>query len=640
MDNIVNTEDIVIAQEQIQVEPAGPITGPIQKQDINQPALATQGKLVMAEQKKKASFWHRIASLKNSPWLLLLGPIVLVAATGGIWLGNNFGIITNNLNQPYTMLAGPAIIVTIVAIWFLFNFFKAIVAAIKSIWMKIGAYDNKELAILWGGTVAFLCVSVTEGSTTFNEIFTDNLHGVLGYAAAIVIDVFSIIFIMARQRAVRRNNDKGQRLFMFAVCLCAAASTIANGYSTQEHYVAPHNIAGTLWVLGAYALGTLPPFLIVFLGIATDFINDQSSSDIDPDAFQEEENNRNRFEEIQLEGMRKRIQHEQERDNLNGRINKKANKIALKQAKAQAKIEKIKNKAAGRLVPLITLSLRKPEPINYARLVEELVPAIVEKVKIEPVNYERIRGTIVSDLSSLMPASVPVVEPLNVDDLLQKLTPMVAQSIPPVPAVAVDYERLEKTMRATIAQEVKALASQVPAPNSADIPQNDVAKKAKMSHTRTPREIPPEERLETALQGFLGQAKEVSGRALADVTGINKNKATAWLKEKHPEYVKTKTGGTSQQLDTAIIVDTNEGSATDNLETDDLDPYREIVSDRATDEVDSDEFAVTTSGTDSNEEDGISTGTVPTESDDENADIESEPVVNATLQDLEEMVIA
>lgn len=258
---------------------------------------------------QKVSIRARLARLKQSPWVLLTAPLI----GGCVWLANNRQVITDNINQPYALLFWPMFFACIVAVYLLFVFFKAIVAGLKALGKAILAWLRRPGAAFWIGTGIFMIVSIAEGSGVFNEIFQDNFNGMLGFAAAISIDAISVTCILARQDASRRNNTFGKHFFMAGIIACALISTMANGYITKEHYSAPTNIAGTIWVYCAYAIGLIPPIYIVFLGFASDYISDQKSDIfLDPVAYEKSQKDRLKFLQVQLDAERetKRIKDE------------------------------------------------------------------------------------------------------------------------------------------------------------------------------------------------------------------------------------------------------------------------------------------------------------------------------------------
>ena len=487
------------------------------------------------EQGKKPSLRERFRPRKitiNSPWILLAVPLLLV----GMWLINNPWIITNNIaawDHPFILLVPVVAVACVAAVWVLFNFYKAIVAGCKHAGRITTKYLAQPGSKYWIALSIFLTVSVLEAGTFFNELLgPSSLHDTLGYAVAVAIDSVTVICILARQGAVRKSDRFGQGLYMLGIIVCAGISTLANAYITQEHYVAPHNVASTIWAVIAPIVGVAPPLLVVFLGFASDYTTDQASSKLDPDAFEASEKNRIRFYEIQFNTLtvRKKIQQE----------------IALLAGKT-AKVKQLRPPRQ----PLISINTKKPEPLDIEQLVEKMAPMIAQKVAPKPQDYIQLRATLVDELKQLIPAP----EPLDIEQLAEKVAPMIAEQMVPEP---LDYEQLAqvivphlapqmRTVRATLIEEVRAIVPQIVAAKKPVTPQIEASKKAAKSTLPEQAETTLEARLEVALQEMVVQGKKPSGRALSEVVRCNRGTATAWLRATHPEYGEPKMSGTESQ---------------------------------------------------------------------------------------------
>lgn len=361
MNNVVHTDDIYAQPVEQQ-----PSVAPVQKQE--------SGKLVVVQEKKSlAEKLHlpTVRGLINTPWMLLTVP--LLAAAG--WLGNNTWVITNNLDKPYLLLAGPATIGSIVAIWLLVIFCRAIITGVKKTVVSVAAYLKKPAHRFWIGTTIFLVASIIIGGQALNEINKDNdLYGLLGYAIEIAVDTTSVFSIIARQGAVRRHDDLGKKLFSFTLILSASFSTIANAYYTKNHYLPADNMNDWFWTAVAFVLASSIPLFIMILSVTSDYVTDQESSTFNADAFEAEQKDRTRFYQIQLDSLKERKVIEDEINVLKGVVDKKV----LKQANVQAKADNKKAKAARPRAPFISFNFgKKSDP----ELLEKLLAQIEEQTK-------------------------------------------------------------------------------------------------------------------------------------------------------------------------------------------------------------------------------------------------------------------
>lgn len=334
---------------------------------MNEPIEQDQG----VKTTQRVSIRARLARLKQSPWMLVTAPLLFLAMTGGVWLGNHMQVITDNINQPYALLIFPVAVASIVLVWFLIVFCKAIIAGIKKSAAFTFEYLKQPSHRFWIGTTIFLIASILVGGQTFNEIAKENnLYGILGYAIEVAIDTASVFCILARQGAVRRGDDFGKCLYTIALLLCATFSTLANAYMVQVHYVAPSSVRGPFWYAVAFALGAAPPLLIIILSLTSDYVTDQEGTKLNPDQYEQSEKDRIRFDEIRLESLRARKQIQDQINQLKGVTEKKVR-------------------------PLISINFRKPQDLDYAKLCEELVPVLRQNFAQSSANV------IVEDITNL-----------------------------------------------------------------------------------------------------------------------------------------------------------------------------------------------------------------------------------------------
>lgn len=124
--------------------------------------------------------------------------------------------------------------------------------------------------------LVFLVISVLESGEFFNVNVThEALFGILGYALALGFDLVSVVCMLARMSAIRQRDERGARLNLLGVVLCAAVSAFANAAASLQGYHAS-NLDHTPWWMQQVApwLGTIFPTMIVVLSLTTDHLLD------------------------------------------------------------------------------------------------------------------------------------------------------------------------------------------------------------------------------------------------------------------------------------------------------------------------------------------------------------------------------
>jgi hypothetical protein len=124
--------------------------------------------------------------------------------------------------------------------------------------------------------LVFLVISVLESGEFFNVNVThEALFGILGYALALGFDLVSVVCMLARMSAIRLRDERGARLNLLGVVLCAAVSAFANAAASLQGYNAS-NLDHTPWWMQQVApwLGTIFPTMIVVLSLTTDHLLD------------------------------------------------------------------------------------------------------------------------------------------------------------------------------------------------------------------------------------------------------------------------------------------------------------------------------------------------------------------------------
>jgi hypothetical protein len=486
----------------------------------------------------------------NSPWGVIAALSAGVFVGLGAWLGNNPQFIMKNINTPYAMLILPAAITTVVAFWLLFNFFKTIVSWCKSAAQAAGSYLQQPGSKFWIATVICLTISLVESGEFFNQILGSPLFGILGYLAALTVDVISLICILAKQSASRRNDKAGEFLYIVGLIICAGISTVANGYMVYQRYQPTGDITNTIWPYLVRTVGFIPPILNVFLGLASDYANDQASSKLDPEAYRISEENRTRFLEVQKDAQvaRKKLQAEIEALNKKEKAPKIHRTFFLKKwlfpREEPVNIPALQEAIIAELKPLLPKMEDMPEPLNVddlrATIIDELKPLLE---KSEPViDYQKVAPMIAEQVAPLVAP-----EPVNYDQIIQRMAPMIAEQVARVEPV------MRTTLRATLVEEVKEEMKTIVAPKVAPkvvAPRPQIPAKTLASKSRKQKVVEPTEaRLEAAFDELVAAGESISGRALSKRAQANRGKATEWLQIHHPEFVSGSNSGSEDDAE-------------------------------------------------------------------------------------------
>ena len=260
-------------------------------------------------------------SAVRSPWVLTTIPIIL----GGMWLILHPEIITNNLDKPYMLLAGPALVGSILTGWLVIKFFNTIGKGCKSAWEALvrAQKEDSSAQFFWITIVVFMVVSVFASGNFFTNLEHDVIPG-LGYITALFIDFVAVQAMKARLNAVRMRDNRGQILYLFGVLLCSGASAWANVYTSLAEFNQHQTGALPIWMLNvAPWFGLVFPALILLLSITADYTLDQTSTKLNPDNYRTQEEKRLALIEIQREMLQRRLQVEQEIDQLTGQMKSK-----------------------------------------------------------------------------------------------------------------------------------------------------------------------------------------------------------------------------------------------------------------------------------------------------------------------------
>lgn len=167
--------------------------------------------------------------------------------------------------------------------------------------------------------VVFLLVSVLESGEFFNVGITHGaIFGLLGYALALGFDLVSVVCMQARLNATRIKDERGARLHLIGVCLCAAVSAFANAAGSLQGYDPVTLDRTPTWMrLSAPWFGMVFPALIILLSLTADHILDHTPTNgIDVDAFRARERKRVEMLQVRLETERELLTLETELSSL------------------------------------------------------------------------------------------------------------------------------------------------------------------------------------------------------------------------------------------------------------------------------------------------------------------------------------
>jgi len=155
--------------------------------------------------------------------------------------------------------------------------------------------------------VVFMLISVLESGEFFNVNITHRaMWGLLGYALALGFDLVSVVCMQARLNATRMRDDRGSRLNLIGVSICAAVSAFANAAGSLQGYnpVDLNHTPGWMQISAPW-LGMVFPALIVVLSMTMDHILDHAPSrGIDVETFRERERKRVGMLQVRLETER------------------------------------------------------------------------------------------------------------------------------------------------------------------------------------------------------------------------------------------------------------------------------------------------------------------------------------------------
>lgn len=170
--------------------------------------------------------------------------------------------------------------------------------------------------------VVFMLISVLESGSFFDQAITHHaILGLLGYALALGFDLVSIVCMQARLNAARMRDERGQRLNLIGVIICAAVSAFANACGSLQGYN-PVDLDHTpLWMQTiAPWIGMVFPTMIIVLAMTSDHLLEHTlARDIDVDTYRKQEQKRVDILRVRLDMQRDLLKLEHELSTLRRR---------------------------------------------------------------------------------------------------------------------------------------------------------------------------------------------------------------------------------------------------------------------------------------------------------------------------------
>lgn len=507
---------------------------------------------------RAAARW--VLSLVRSPWLILTIPLTI----GGHWLVLHPEIILSNLDKPYVLLAGPAFVGSLVLVWFLFTFFKAIAALCQKAWNSFCVWYAKPGSMFWIIINIFLLVSVSESGNYFDGLLGSNdMYGVLGYAVAFVIDLVAIQSMQARLGASRMRDKQGERLYQLGVFACAGLSAWANTYAALEHFQAPTGATHLPQIMITIApwTGMAFPLLIIFLSFTADYTADQTNSKLDFEAFKQAEDERTKLLEYQVETRAKRREYELQMDALNGKISKreffllrrffpvKQQQDPVAPAIDYTALVDLLKPHLEQIKSSLTVDL-KPAPValDYRALAKAVAPHLEARSTepdLKPVVLDLTRVALTKNQVDLSPVVLDLTRvassPVALKSEQVDLSP-VELALGPV-ALAPDLVASSPVPPKEPPVKARSSGSQVDLTSGSEL---EKSSRAGSESTKEPLKSSNEERdqkLAAAYAELIAEGVQVSGRTLAGRAKCARPAANEWLQVHRSSGSGTITGG-------------------------------------------------------------------------------------------------
>jgi len=253
---------------------------------------------------------YRLLHILNRPYILFVIPGVI----GAILLTEHLdAVITLVERHPYVLAIIPVTVLSIVLAWFLFKRLEDIVDWFKTNNQMLKQKLGSKVAFFWTATGIFMTVSVLESGQFFDGFTGGKFWGLLGYAAALAIDLIALQALLARLECVRMREAGGARLYLFCVAICAGLSAYANTSTSLHSFDRASLTNNPDWMIQFTPwLGMAFPLLILIISITADYIVDQTNSKLDAITYRTQEQKRVDILVVRKEMQEKLLKLDQE----------------------------------------------------------------------------------------------------------------------------------------------------------------------------------------------------------------------------------------------------------------------------------------------------------------------------------------
>ncbi|HYU74279.1 MAG TPA: AsnC family protein [Ktedonobacteraceae bacterium] len=253
---------------------------------------------------------YRLLHILNRPYILFVVPGVI----GAILLTEHLdAVITLVEGHPYALAIIPVTVLSIVLAWFLFKRLEDIVDWFKTNNQMLKQKLGSKVAFFWTATGIFMIVSVLESGQFFDGFTGGKFWGLLGYAAALAIDLIALQALLARLECVRMREAGGARLYLFCVAVCAGLSAYANTSTSLHSFDRASLTNNPDWMIQFTPwLGMAFPLLILIISITADYIVDQTNSKLDATTYRTQEQKRVDILVVRKEMQEKLLKLDQE----------------------------------------------------------------------------------------------------------------------------------------------------------------------------------------------------------------------------------------------------------------------------------------------------------------------------------------
>lgn len=396
----------------------------------------------------------------NSPYLFILAPLLI----GGFYLVLHPELVQVGVNNPYAMGFVLSLPVAAFAIKLIINFFSVIEQWIRLQFEK--ARGSKKGWFFELVICVFMFVSICEAGPFFNDIQHNILNGVLGYITVLAFDLIAVVCIDARRKELAKGGTRSG-IYLLGVIICALVSMTANLYSALQNFHAPTDASiPTLLKSVAPYIGIMFPVMIVFLA----FSRDTEIEIDDAEAYRKQQQKRVDFLAVRREILAAITAEMEQIDLLKKRefvlkswfFTKKKMNLVIEvvttkmQSILQAEVGALKKEIAEKervisgqfeamknlmeqvdtqrifidrqVEKMASFSYQMPE-IDYQKIVPFLLPFLNDfRVSVSEEIAQKIHENL-PEIDYQKVAALVVPEPVNYDQILAKITPILEAKI-------------------------------------------------------------------------------------------------------------------------------------------------------------------------------------------------------------------